>query len=64
MICKKCGAKFSDGMFCPECGARTMPVSSSGDGQMNTWEAAFEYSDGEEYNTKMYGPQGLSLIHI
>lgn len=58
MICKKCGAKFSDGMFCPECGARTMPVSSSGDGQMNTWEAAFEYSDGEEYNTKMYGPQG------
>lgn len=58
MICKKCGAKFSDGMFCPECGARTMPVSASGDGQMNMWEAAFEYSDGEEYNTKMYGPQG------
>lgn len=65
MICKKCGAKFSDGMFCPECGARTMPVSGSGDGQMNAWESAFEYSDGEQYNTKMYGPQGqLEEQHI
>lgn len=58
MICKKCGTRFLDGMFCPECGSRTMPVSGSGAGQMNTWEAAFEYSYGEEYNTKMYGPQG------
>ncbi len=59
MICKKCGTKFSDGVFCPECGARTTPVSGlGGEAQSNTWEDALQYSDEEGYNTKMYGPQG------
>lgn len=59
MICKRCGAKFSDGMFCPECGARTISVSGSAGGeQADVWEAALEYSEEEGYNTKLYGPQG------
>ena len=59
MICKKCGTRFSDGMFCPECGASTMPAMGMvGEPQINTWEAALEYSEEEGYNKKMYGPQG------
>lgn len=59
MICKRCGAKFSDGIFCPECGSRIVSVSvCGGEEQTNTWENALQYSDEEGYNTKMYGPQG------
>ncbi len=59
MICKKCGTRFSDGMFCPECGTSTMSAMGMvGEPQINTWEAALEYSEEEGYNTKMYGPQG------
>ena len=59
MICKRCGAKFSDGIFCPECGSRIVSVSVfGGEEQTNTWENALQYSDEDGYNTKMYGPQG------
>lgn len=59
MICKKCGARFSDGMFCPECGTSTVPAMGiGGNNWTDTWEAALEYSEKDGYNTKMYGPQG------
>lgn len=59
MICKRCGAKFSDGIFCPECGSRIVPVSvCGGEEQTNIWENALQYSDEDGYNTKIYGPQG------
>lgn len=29
MKCKNCGTEFKEGVFCPECGARTQPGLSS-----------------------------------
>ena len=55
MICKKCGTKFSDGLFCPECGTR-MAMNNSGIDNIEEMESKFDES--EEYDTKKYGSQG------
>ena len=58
MICKKCGVKFSDGLFCPECGTRAIPVGVSEGAEQEEWDSISESLAEEGYDTKKYGPQG------
>lgn len=58
MICKKCGVKFSDGFFCPECGTRIIPVGVSEGAEQEKWDSISESLAEEGYDTKKYGPQG------
>ena len=55
MICKKCGTKFSDGLFCPECGTRMLMDEL---GAENVWDMTSNCDGNEEYDKKKYGPQG------
>ena len=50
MICKKCGARFSDGMFCPECGASMALV-------VDLDEKGIEHLE-EDCDTSKYGTYG------
>ncbi len=50
MICKKCGARFSDGMFCPECGASMAFV-------VDLDEKGIEHLE-EDCDTSKYGTYG------
>lgn len=57
MVCKKCGTKFSDGLFCPECGTRVILNSNSEEqGADGKWDIE-SFAKGE-YDTNKYGPQG------
>ncbi len=50
MICKKCGTRFSDGMFCPECGASMALV-------VDLDEKGIEHLE-EDCDTSKYGTYG------
>ena len=57
MVCKKCGTKFSEGLFCPECGTRMMPdFDEEGERKEGLWDAE-AFGEGE-YDAQKYGPQG------